>query len=125
MKSIKLLLCLLIILPNYIYAVPQGRSKDIKLQKCLSSTPVKKKRSVDFWDVSAHINDEVLLINVHYCKIIQISVINFLTNETVYSGLHSASNDIVLNMNGLLEEGSDYRLEIIIGETILYGEFNI
>lgn len=54
-----------------------------------------------------------------------ISVTNLSTNEIVYSGLHAASYNIALDMAGLLEEGSEYRLEITIGETILYGDFNL
>ena len=101
--------------------------EDIKLQKSLSSTPAKGKRSVDLLEASAHFNfyNETLLINLYGdFKNVEISVTNLLTNEVVYSELHTISSNIVLNMGGLLEENSEYRLEIIIGETILYGDFD-
>lgn len=129
MKTNKLLLFLLVFLPICMCAMPQGKVEDIKLQKSLSSTPAKGKRSVDLLEVSAHFNfyNETLLINLYGdFKNVEISVTNLLTNEVVYSELHtiSISSNIVLNMGGLLEENSEYRLEIIIGETILYGDFD-
>lgn len=128
MKTNKLLLCLLVLLPMYMCAMPQENVKDIKLQKSLSSTISKGKRSVDFLEASAHFNlySETILISINDdFKDVEISVTNLSTNEIVYSGLHAASYNIALGMAGLLEEGSEYRLEITIGETILYGDFNL
>ena len=127
MKTNKLLLFLLVFLPICMCAMPQGKVEDIKLQKSLSSPPAKGKRSVDLLEASAHFNfyNETLLINLYGdFKNVEISVTNLLTNEVVYSELHTISSNIVLNMGGLLEENSEYRLEIIIGETILYGDFD-
>lgn len=127
MRNIKLLLYLFIFIPMYVGAIPQGKAKNIRLQKTLSNTPTKGKRSVDVLGVSAHLNDRVLFIGVYdNCEsYIDISVTNLSTGEIIYSEQHTPSSEIVLNMNGLLEEGSDYRLEITIGETILYGHFNL
>lgn len=54
-----------------------------------------------------------------------ISVTNLSTNEVIYSELYGVSDNIVLNMAGLLEGEENYRLEITIGEVILYGDFTI
>lgn len=50
---------------------------------------------------------------------------NLSTNEVIYSELYGVSDNIVLNMAGLLEGEENYRLEITIGEVILYGDFTI
>lgn len=122
----KILLVLLFSL-SFIYggATPQEKVKNIHLKKNATSNG-KIRSAAIFASAYLSLNNEKLFINLeNYSKDVTITVTNRSTDEILYSALHSASNDIVLNMNGLLEEGSDYRLEIIIGETILYGEFNI
>lgn len=122
----KILLVLLFSL-SFIYgsANPQEKVKNIHLKK--NATSNGKIRSAALF-ASAYLNfsSEKLFVNLqNYSKDVTITVTNRSTDEILYSGLHNGSSDIVLNLNGLLEEGSDYRLEIIIGETILYGEFNL
>lgn len=46
----------------------------------------------------------------------------FFTNETIFSDSYSTF-EIILNLAGLLNEGEEYRLEITIGDTVLYGDF--
>nr|WP_284512202.1 DUF3244 domain-containing protein [Bacteroides sp. D20] len=53
---------------------------------------------------------------------VKVSVTNLFTNETIFSDSYSTF-EIILNLAGLLNEGEEYRLEITIGDTVLYGDF--
>lgn len=106
-------------------AITQESRKNIALKK--STTSDGGLRSANLL-ASAYldISRELLLLNLeNYSNDVIISVTNLSTNEIVYAGLHAASYNIALDMAGLLKEGSEYRLEITIGETVLYGEFNL
>ena len=84
-------------------------------------------RSVDlFASAYLDLSNELLLLNFENCSDDTfISVTNLSTNEVIYSELYGVSDNIVLNMAGLLEGEENYRLEITIGEVILYGDFTI
>ena len=105
-------------------ATVQESGKSIVLKK--STTSDGTLRSVDlFASAYLDLSNELLLLNFENCpNDVSISVTNLSTDEIIYSELHTISSNIVLNMGGLLEENSEYRLEIIIGETILYGDFD-
>lgn len=104
--------------------------KSIDLKRYGSNIPPKKgTRSIILLEASAYLDlDGKLLIIDSYikdCLNVSISVNNFTTNEIVYSGLYLSSDNIVLNMEGLLIEDEVYRLEITFGETVLYGDFSL
>lgn len=125
MKTRTLLLFLFLLSFVNGVATTQELGKNITLKK--NATSDERLRSASLL-ASAYldISRESLLLNLeNYSNDVIISVTNLSTNEIVYSGLHAASNNIVLDMAGLLKEGSEYRLEITIGETILYGDFNL
>lgn len=126
MKTKGLLLCLFALFALNIGAASEGRLQTIRLVKNLSQTTPKGKRSIDFMDVSACFNNESLVVQFesNYTNI-GISVISLLTNEVVYSESYPYSKDIVLDIAGLLTENEIYRLEITIGETVLYGDFSL
>jgi len=106
-------------------ATVQESGKSIVLKK--STTSDGTLRSVDlFASAYLDLSNELLLLNFENCSDDTfISVTNLSTNEVIYSELYGASDNIVLNMAGLLEGGENYRLEITIGEVILYGDFTI
>lgn len=125
MKTRTLLLFLFLLSFVNGVATTQELGKNITLKK--NATSDERLRSANLL-ASAYldISSESLLLNLeNYSNDVIISVTNLSTNEIVYSGLHAASYNIALDMTGLLEEGSEYRLEITIGETILYGDFNL
>lgn len=125
MKTRTLLLFLFLLSFVNGVATTQELGKNITLKK--NATSDERLRSANLL-ASAYldISSESLLLNLeNYSNDVIISVTNLSTNEIVYSGLHAASYNIALGMAGLLEEGSEYRLEITIGETILYGDFNL
>lgn len=125
MKTKKILLCLLVLFAINMPAMSKGRMDTIKLHKHLSTTGNVNKRSVDFIEVSAYLNDELLLIQSGYnCVNIEVSIIDLATNEVVCFESSSFFEDIVLNIAGL-EMNNRYRLEIIIEDTVLYGDFSI
>lgn len=98
--------------------------KVIVLKKSTTSDGVLRSANL-FVSAYLDISNELLLLNFEGCpNDVSISVTNLSTDEIIYSELHTISSNIVLNMGGLLEENSEYRLEIIIGETILYGDFD-
>lgn len=106
-------------------ATVQESGKSIVLKK--STTSDGTLRSVDlFASAYLDLSNELLLLNFENCSDDTfISVTNLSTNEVIYSELYGASDNIVLNMAGLLEGEENYRLEITIGEVILYGDFTI
>lgn len=106
-------------------ATVQESGKSIVLKK--STTSDGTLRSVDlFASAYLDLSNELLLLNFENCSDdIFISVTNLSTNEVIYSELYGVSDNIVLNMAGLLEGEENYRLEITIGEVILYGDFTI
>lgn len=106
-------------------ATVQESGKSIVLKK--STTSDGTLRSVDlFASAYLDLSNELLLLNFENCSDDTfISVTNLSTNDVIYSGLYGASDNIVLNMAGLLEGEENYRLEITIGEVILYGDFTI
>lgn len=130
MKTIKLLLCLFVVFfTTDMSAKSQGNIKKIRLENITnSSTTEKGKRSVSFLDASAFFDfdTESVLISFHRKAInAEISVINLLTNEVVYTENFFISESLVLNTSGLLNEGEVYRLEITIEDTVLYGDFSL
>lgn len=106
-------------------ATVQESGKSIVLKK--STTSDGTLRSVDlFASAYLDLSNELLLLNFENCSDDTfISVTNLSINEVIYSELYGVSDNIVLNMAGLLEGGENYRLEITIGEVILYGDFTI
>lgn len=106
-------------------ATVQESGKSIVLKK--STTSDGTLRSADlFASAYLDLSNELLLLNFENCSDDTfISVTNLSTNEVIYSELYGVSDNIVLNMAGLLEGGENYRLEITIGEVILYGDFTI
>ena len=106
-------------------ATVQESGKSIVLKK--STTSDGTLRSVYlFASAYLDLSNELLLLNFENCSDDTfISVTNLSTNEVIYSELYGVSDNIVLNMAGLLEGEENYRLEITIGEVILYGDFTI
>ena len=106
-------------------ATVQESGKSIVLKK--STTSDGTLRSVDlFASAYLDLSNELLLLNFENCSDDTfISVTNLSTNEVIYSELYGVSDNIVLNMAGRLEGEENYRLEITIGEVILYGDFTI
>lgn len=106
-------------------ATVQESGKSIVLKK--STTSDGTLRSADlFASAYLDLSNELLLLNFENCSDDTfISVTNLSTNEVIYSELYGVSDNIVLNMAGLLEGEENYRLEITIGEVILYGDFTI
>lgn len=124
MKARTLLLFLFLLSILNGSAALQESGKSIVLKKSTTSDGVLRSANLS---VSAYldISNEVLLLYFEDClNDVSISLTNLSTDEIIYSELHTISSNIVLNMGGLLEENSEYRLEIIIGETILYGDFD-
>ena len=119
-------LLLLLFLSSFLNgsAALQESGKSIVLKKSTTSDGVLRSANL-FVSAFLDISNELLLLNFEGCpNDVSISVTNLSTDEIIYSELHTISSNIVLNMGGLLEENSEYRLEIIIGETILYGDFD-
>ena len=75
---------------------------------------------------SAYLNSDYELISVDLKSTadVEVSVTSLFTNETILSDSYSTStSEIILNLAGLLNEGEAYRIEITIGDTVLYGDF--
>mgnify|MGYP002580150336 FL=1 len=124
MKARTLLLFLFLLSILNGSAALQESGKNIVLKKSTTSDGVLRSANLS---VSAYldISNEVLLLYFEDClNDVSIFLTNLSTDEIIYSELHTISSNIVLNMGGLLEENSEYCLEIIIGETILYGDFD-
>lgn len=121
-----LLLCLFAFISLNINAgLCQKNDRKIKLEKHDSETsPEKVGRSVTTFEVFAYLNSECELISVDLNDFVdtQVSVTNLSTAETIFSDSYSTS-EIVLDLAGLLNEGEEYRLEITIGDIVLYGDF--
>ncbi len=122
-----LLLCLFAFISLSINAEHfQKGEKIIRLEKCDSESSNKGKRSITSSETFAYLNSDYELILIDLENSVsnaEVSIISFSTNEIIYSELHSGSDILILNLLGLLHEGEEYRLEITIGDTILYGDF--
>ena len=76
--------------------------------------------------IKAYLNSDYELISVDLKSTadVEVSVTSLFTNETILSDSYSTStSEIILNLAGLLNEGEAYRIEITIGDTVLYGDF--
>lgn len=103
----------------------QKNERKIKLEKYESEgSVVKDKRSITTHELFAYLNPDSELIFIDLNSIVntQVSVTNLSTAETIFSDSYSTS-EIVLDLAGLLNEGEEYRLEITIGDIVLYGDF--
>lgn len=124
-----LLLCLFAFITMSINAGNFQRGiKDIKLEKQdFEKSPKKNGRSVTPPEAYAYLNPDNESISIDLgngVANVEVSVINLSTSEVVYSELHFGSVFVISNLSGLLDEGESYRLEISIGDTLLYGYFN-
>lgn len=87
----------------------------------------KGKRSVTPPEAYAYLNPDNESISIDLgngVANVEVSVINLSTSEVVCSEVHSGSVIVIPNLSDLLDEGESYRLEISIGDTLLYGYFN-
>jgi hypothetical protein len=106
-------------------ATVQESGKSIILKKSTTSDGTLRSAGL-FASAYLDLSNELLLLNFENCSDDAfISVTNLSTNDVIYSGLYGASDNIVLNMAGLLQGGENYRLEMTIGKVILYGDFTI
>lgn len=124
-----LLLCLFAFISLNINAdYSQRKEREIRLERCSPETPPNKgKRSVTSPEAFAYLNPETESIFIDLengVANVEVSIINLSTNEVVCSEIHSGSEIVISNLSGLLSEGESYRLEISIGDTLLYGYFN-
>ena len=90
------------------------------------NSPEKAGRSTIPFEVFAYLNSDYELISVDLKSTadVEVSVTSLFTNETILSDSYSTStSEIILNLAGLLNEGEAYRIEITIGDTVLYGDF--
>lgn len=130
MKTKVLLLCLFAFVSIHANTAIQKQPKRIELEAITTSstTPSKGKRSISFLEVSALFypdTESILLTSQGSLADAKVSVVNLLTNEILYSDSYSISGDVILNLTGLLHEGEEYCLEITVGDTVLYGNFNL
>ena len=126
MRTRKLLLCLFAFTCMNINAMSQKRPKKIDLESIVTSSTTNSKgtRSA-ILEASALFDSDsesILITFQNGFADAKVSVTSLFTNETILSYSYSTS-DIVLNLAGLLNEGEEYRLEITIGDTVLYGDF--
>lgn len=109
-------------------AFSEGKKKQIHLEKRSSDDPIRKgQRSMASPEAFAYLDPETESISIDLengVANVEVSVINLSTNEVVCSEIHSGSVIVISNLSGLLNEGESYRLEISIGDTLLYGYFN-
>lgn len=126
MKTKKLLLlCLFTLIAMSVNAGQQKNEQVIRLAKQKAEdTSTKIGRSIALSNVFAYLNSDSELISVDFKSIVdaEVSVTNLSTNETIFTDSYSTP-EIILNLAGLLNEGEEYRLEITIGDTVLYGDF--
>lgn len=124
-----LLLCLFAFITMSINAENfQGRIKDIRLEKQdFEKSPKKNGRSVTPPEAYAYLNPDNESISIDLENGVanaEVSIINLSTSEVVCSEFHSGSEIVIFHLSGLLDEGESYRLEISIGDTLLYGNFD-
>lgn len=109
-------------------AFSERKTKQIHLEKRSSDDPIRKgQRSMASPAAFAYLNLETESISIDLGNGIanaEVSIINLSTSEVVCSEIHSGSEIVISNLSGLLNEGESYRLEISIGDTLLYGYFN-
>ena len=121
-----LLLCLFSFISMSVNAGQyQKNERKIRLEKHDSkNSPEKAGRSTISFEVFAYLNSDYELISVDLKSTadVEVSVTSLFTNETILSDSYSTF-EIILNLAGLLNEGEEYRLEITIGDTVLYGDF--
>ena len=123
-----LLLCLFSFISMSVNAGQyQKNERKIRLEKHDSkNSPEKAGRSTIPFEVFAYLNSDYELISVDLKSTadVEVSVTSLFTNETILSDSYSTStSEIILNLAGLLNEGEAYRIEITIGDTVLYGDF--
>lgn len=125
MKIRKPLLCLFAFVCMTMNVMSQSNREKINLESITtSSTSNKGTRSV-FLKPSAFFysdSQSILITFPNGFADVQVSVTNLSTAETIFSDSYSTS-EIVLDLVGLLNEGEEYRLEITIGDIVLYGDF--
>ena len=121
MRTRKLLLCLFAFTCMNINAMSQKRPKKIDLEKIVASSTTNSKgtRSAILEDSNS---ESIMITSQNGFADVKVSVTNLFTNETIFSDSYSTF-EIILNLAGLLNEGEEYRLEITIGDTVLYGDF--
>lgn len=124
-----LLLCLFAFITMSINAGNfHRRVKDIRLEKQdFEKSPKKNGRSITPLEAFAYLNPDNESISIDLANSVanaEVSIINLSTSEVVCSEVHSGSEIVISNLSGLLNEGELYRLEISIGDTLLYGYFN-
>ena len=126
MRTRKLLLCLFAFTCMNINAMSQKRPKKIDLEKIVASSTTNSKgtRSA-ILEASALFDsnsESIMITSQNGFADANVSVTNLFTNATIFSDSYSPF-EIILNLAGLLNEGEEYRLEITIGDTVLYGDF--
>ena len=122
----KVLIWLFVFVSITVSAMASG-NKRIELAKHNTTVPHKGQRSLDILGVSAFFNsnnESILIINEGESVDVNISIIDILGANSVCSEKYFAMKDIELNLLGLLSENNLYRLEITIGDTVYYGNFN-
>lgn len=124
-----LLLCLFAFISLNVNAEnSQRKERRISLEKCnVEKSPDRNGRSVTPPEAYAYLNPDNESISIDLENGVanaEVSIINLSNSEVVYSELHLGSVIVISNLFGLLDEGESYRLEISIGDTLLYGYFN-
>lgn len=124
-----LLLCLFAFISLNVNAEnSQRKERRISLEKCnVEKSPDGKGRSIITPEAYAYLNPETESISIDLENDVanaEVSIINLSNSEVVYSELHLGSVIVISNLSSLLDEGESYRLEISIGDTLLYGYFN-
>lgn len=108
-------------------AIPYADRKNIELKK-RTVEGNKATRTTNAFAISAYFDsyDSSIWLDLGYSsKVVYASVTNLLTNEVIYSESFSDSENAVLILAGLLNEGEKYRFEIIVGDTVFYGDFSL
>lgn len=128
MKQLLLLCMFAFISLNVNAENSQRKERRISLEKCnVEKSPDGKGRSITPPEAYAYLNPETESISIDLENGVanaEISITNLTTSEIVYSELHFSSVIVISNLSDLLNEGESYRLEISIGDTLLYGYFN-
>lgn len=109
-----------------INAMSQKGSKKIDLKSIVASSTTNDKgtRSIILEASALFDSDSESILITFQNRIVdsEVSVTNLSTNKTIFTDSYSTP-EIILNLAGLLNEGEEYRLEITIGDTLLYGDF--
>lgn len=109
-------------------AFSERKTKQIHLEKRSSDDPIRKgQRSIASPAAFAYLNSDNESISIDLGNGVanaEVSIINLSTSEVVCSEVHSGSEIVIFHLSGLLDEGESYRLEISIGDTLLYGNFD-